>query len=270
MDWAAAVLSRHVYANDLPTLQTTVTINPFELKIRSQNGEDGILLFIFSQIGTTDRRFVEFGVGDGSICNTANLSLNWGWSGLLMEARTSDVESARRNYRKWLGADSHQVRIRKAFVTAENINELLPIEGFQGPIDLLSIDIDGNDYWVWKAIKQIEPRVVIVEYNASFGPKESVTIPYDPQFNAYKFHVSGIFHGASLAALRKLGEEKGYALVGCDSRGVNAFFVRKELLSAGLQAVSEEEAWFPHFDRSRTHSLARQQELLSSFPSIQV
>jgi hypothetical protein len=270
MDWVAVLLSRHAYADSVPRPPISDAINDFELKIHSQNGEDGILLFIFSQIGITDRRFVEFGVGDGSICNTANLSLNWGWSGLLMEAEAEDVESARRNYREWLGPEADRVQIRQAFITAENINELLRAEGFEGPIDLLSIDIDGNDYWIWNAIDQIEPRVVVIEYNASFGPKESVTIPYDPKFNAYAVHVSGIFHGASLAALRKLGEAKGYALVGCDSRGVNAFFVRRESLQAGLHELSEKEAWFPHSYRSRTHSTAMQEQLLEPFPVIRI
>jgi hypothetical protein len=270
MDWATTVLSRHAFANALPETPGPISINDFELKIHSQNGEDGILLFLFSQIGTTDRRFVEFGAGEGRICNTANLSRRWGWSGLLMEARASDVESARRNYADWLGSDAHRVTIRRQFITAENINEVLQTEGFNGPIDVLSVDIDGNDYWVWKAIHQIEPRVVVIEYNASFGPKASVTIPYDSHFDAYKVHVSGIFHGASLAALRRLGQSKGYALVGCDSRGVNAFFIRKELLPVGLRALDEEAAWFPHADRCRTHSQARQQALLSSFPTKRV
>jgi hypothetical protein len=175
----------------------------FEKRYRSQNGEDGIIEAIFALIGVTNRFFVEFGVEDGMMCNTRRLKER-GWTGLQMDPR-----------------DPGGPGVKKEFVTAENIESLL--EKYQVPrvFDLLSIDIDGNDYWVWKAIAVRRPRAVVIEYNATMPPPVSRTIPYDPKF---RFDETDYF-GASLAALARLGREKGYTLVACDSRGINAFFV---------------------------------------------
>ncbi len=182
--------------------------------IHSQNGEDGILLFVFSVVGTTDRRFVEFGMGDGRVCNTANLTRNWGWGGLLLDADHRLTESGAggpmMNGSVWMQDSSESATL----VTADNINPVFREEGLGGSIDLLSIDIDGNDYWVWKSLDVLLPRVVVIEYNASFGPERSVTIPYDPRFDRYEVDVSGIYHGASLTALTRLGREKGYHSTG--------------------------------------------------------
>lgn len=192
-----------------------------EQKFYSQNKEDGITIGIFGKIGATNRTFVEFGVGVGVECNTAILSLGFGWNGLLIEGKEEAVERGGKYYNKKLKDNAHRVKFTHSFVTAENINNLIADNGIAGPIDLLSIDMDGNDYWVWKAITQIKPRVVIIEYNASLGPKVSKTIPYDPK----RMWDGTIFHGASLTALTKLGNQMGYKLVAVESRGVNAFFV---------------------------------------------
>lgn len=237
-------------------------INWHGFKIFSQNNEDGILLHIFSEIGVTNYRFVEFGVQEGWQCNTANLSLNFGWSGLLMDANADDVEAAKRFYRDTLGPKTDRVRIIQCFVTAENINEMLATSGASGEIDLLSIDIDGNDYWVWKAITVVEPRVVVVvEYNALFGNTRSVTIPYRPQFEA-----QGLYFGASLAALTKLAQSKGYVLVGCDSNGVNAFFVRRDAMKDGLREVPIGDAFYLNARYAARGITQRQIDLLNNMP----
>lgn len=236
-------------------------INRHGFKIFSQNNEDGILLYIFSKIGVTNYRFVEFGVQEGRQCNTANLSLNFGWSGLLMDASADDVEAAKRFYRDMLGPETDRVRIIQSFVTAENINDTLVTSGTSGEIDLLSIDIDGNDYWVWKAITVVEPRVIVVEYNALFGNTRSVTIPYRPKFEA-----QGLYFGASLAALTKLAQKKGYALVGCDSNGVNAFFVRREAMQDGLSEVPIADAFYHNARYAARGIVQRQIDLLNTMP----
>ncbi len=182
-----------------------------ELKVYSQYGEDGLLLYLFSKVGATDHGFVEFGMGDGRECNTANLSINFGWSGLLMDCSPENVAAARDYYESKPGIKPSQIRIAQCLVTAENINGVLRQNDVQGEIDLLSIDIDGNDYWVWKAITVIQPRVVVAEYNASLGASRSVTVQYDPVFDRYRKHASGWYHGASLAALRKLAAKGIYA-----------------------------------------------------------
>ena len=187
--------------------QPIADVTRYERRVASQNGEDGILQAIFTAIGTTDKYFVEFGVGNGEQCNTAYLAAHRGWTGLLM-----DVEA---------GPPHARIPVHQELVTAENVNALFEKYGVPASFDLLSIDIDGNDYWVWKAITAYRPRVVVIEYNASVPPTESRTIPYDP---AFRWSGTDYF-GASLLALAKLGQEKHYVLVGCDRSGTNAFFV---------------------------------------------
>lgn len=230
--------------------QRTVLRNR-EFKAHSQNGEDGLLLYLFSKIGTTDCRFVEFGIGDGRECNTANLSLNFGWHGLLIDGSKENVIKAKDYYNSRPEVKPSQITVIQCFVTAENINEVLLDNGIDGEIDLLSIDVDGNDYWIWKAITVIEPRVVVIEYNATLGPDQPITVKYDPNFHHLEKHPSGLYHGASLAALTKLANSKGYILVGCDSNGVNAFFVREEVARGKLYEVSVQEAYYPSSMRLR-------------------
>lgn len=245
-------------------------LNRYEHRAYSQNGEDGILLYLFSLLGTTDRRFVEFGIGDGKQCNTANLSLNFGWSGLLMDIDPINVQTANAYYSQQLAPDSHRVKIIQAQVTAENINQILTNHNFTGELDLLSIDIDSNDYWVWQAIEVIKPRIVVVEYNASFGRSRHLIVPYQPEFRARAFHISGFYHGASLAALVQLGQAKGYILAGCDSAGVNAFFVRQDVANGKLAAKSPEEAFFPHAHRTSVRSTEAQFNLIRHLPLVEL
>lgn len=242
------------------------TINRYEHRIYSQNGEDGILLYLFSLLGTTDRRFVEFGIGDGRQCNTANLSLNFGWSGLLMDIDPSNVQSAQVYYGQQLGQQAKHVQVMQAHVTADNINQNLADQGYTGELDLLSIDIDSNDYWIWHAIDVIQPRLVVIEYNASLGDQRRLVVPYQANFRAGTAHVSGFYHGASLAALALLGEQKGYILAGCESAGINAFFVRQDVAQARLIPQSPADAYFPHAYRTTLMNPAAQFDLIRHLP----
>jgi hypothetical protein len=239
-----------------------------EARLHSQNGEDGLLLHIFQTIGVTDRRVVEFGIEDGRECLARTLLVSFGWSGLVMDCEEANVADARRFFHDECGLSAARVRVVRTFVTAENINGVLSENGMTGDVDLLSIDIDGNDFWVWKAISAIRPRVVAIEYNASFGPDEALTVEYDPHFDRKAKHASGWYHGASIAALARLGRERGYSLVGGDSSGINAFFVRTELTSDALPEVSPSEAWRPHRSRSRKATAAEQLALLRGLPLV--
>lgn len=241
-------------------------LNAYELSVHSQNGEDGILFFLFSLLGTTNRRFVEFGIGDGRQCNTANLSINFGWSGLLLEADVQSAAAAQNYYAQLLGPAQQQVYVQSARVTAENINQLFSANNITGEIDLLSIDIDGNDYWVWQAITIIQPRIVVIEYNPSFGPAASITVVYDPNFDRFAKHPSGYYHGASLMALTKLAQAKKYILAGCDSSGTNAFFVRQDIASNKITPISVHDAFFPSFHRSLAMSQEEQYQLVAHMP----
>jgi hypothetical protein len=193
----------------------------------SQNDEDGIIEEIFRRIGTTNRRFVEFGVETGVENNTLALLLA-GWRGLWIEGDPA----AQREIRKGFGdaLSDGLLDLKGSMVTAENIEALLEHAHVPEEPDLLSIDIDGNDYWVWKAIRRFRPRVVVIEYNATLGRTARSVLPYDP---AARWDGT-IRFGASLSALEDLGREKGYGLVGCGLTGVNAFFVREDCLGDRL------------------------------------
>jgi hypothetical protein len=175
-------------------------INPrgTDRKTFSQNGEDGILEKILETIGTTNKFFVEIGT-DGVECNTRLLQ-EQGWEGVMMDCSSTGV--------------------RREFVTAENVNSLFDKYKVRQEFDVLSIDIDGNDYWVWKAINY-RPRVVIIEWNCSISPFRALSIPYSPSF-AWD---STCYYGASILALKRLGERKGMVLVAADKRATNLFFV---------------------------------------------
>lgn len=191
-------------------------------KVYSQSDEDGLIQEIFKRIGTTNRTFVEFGVETGVECNTVKLLME-GWKGLWIDGSEQHIAEMRNTFAPRIEAG--QLRLRENIVTAENINALIEQGNITGEIDLLSIDIDYNDYWVWKAITVVRPRVVVIEYNASLRPPMSLVVPYEP---TRRWDGTNFF-GASLEALVKLGHEKGYRVVGCNYTGVNAFFVRDDV-----------------------------------------
>ena len=194
-----------------------------ELKVFSQFGEDGIIAEIFRRIGVTNRYFVEFGSADGMENNSVYL-LRQGWSGLWLDGSDSAIARARAHFAPEI--ERGQLKAEVAFIMAENIEQLFSSYEVPSEPDLLSIDIDRNDYYIWKAIGQYRPRVVVIEYNAVYPPGIEWVVDY--QHDAMW---DGTSHfGASLSALETLGKEKGYALVGCCLAGLNAFFVRQDLL----------------------------------------
>jgi len=181
---------------------------PFERRVYSQNGEDGIIEEIFNRIGTGPRFAVEFGVGDGTQCLTRYL-LEDGWDVLRMDSRNGNPPP-----------------IKHEHITADNINQLLAKYEVPHDLDLLCIDIDGNDFWVWKALHDTyTPRLVVVEYNANVPPNQARSVDYDPDL----VWDGTTYFGASLLALYWLAASKGYHLVHCDNSGVNAFFIRADL-----------------------------------------
>ena len=192
----------------------------YGFKVYSQCDEDGILQEIFRRIGNGNQVFVEFGVENGIECNTVKLLLE-GWRGLWLDGSEANAAQIRNRYD--LYCRNGRLNAMHAFITAENINALIQHGGITGEIDLLSIDIDNNDYWVWKAIEVVRPRVVVIEYNATLRPPFSGVVPYEPT----KTWNGSNYFGASLEALVKLGREKGYRLVGCSFSGANAFFVHE-------------------------------------------
>jgi hypothetical protein len=202
-------------------------IEEAEFQVFSQWGEDGIIEYLVSIVDCEDcKRFVEFGVQDYTESNTRFLLRRRNWTGLVFDGSPIYVKKIQQMQEYW----RHELTAKCAFITRENINALLRENGFEGEIGLLSIDIDGNDYWVWEAITVIQPRIVVCEFNGLWGPEARVTIPYDKNFIRSAKHYSNLYYGASLGAFVHLAHAKGYALVGTNSTGVNAFFVRRDCL----------------------------------------
>ncbi|MFI9076819.1 hypothetical protein ACIGW8_10025 [Streptomyces sioyaensis] len=195
-----------------------------EFKVFSQWGEDGILQFLVSRLSPPDV-FIEIGVGDYSEANTRFLAMKDNWRGAIFNGGTAHIDFLRQSGMAWRWSISPV----SAFVTAENVNELILQTGIKGEIGVLSIDIDGIDYWVWREISAVSPWIVVVEHNSVFGSESAVTVPYRPDFTASAAHHTGSYFGASLAAFHHLGAELGYRLVGVGGNGVNAFFVREDV-----------------------------------------
>jgi len=211
-----------------------------EFKVHSQWGDDGIIQYLIHNIAISEesRSFVEFGVEDYVEAETRFLLVNDDWRGLVMDADADNVASIRRDAISW----RHELTAVQALVDAENVDRLLSDHGFAGEIGLLHIDIDGNDYWVWKALRAASPIVVVVEYNSVFGGRRAVTVPYDPAFNRTRAHYSNLYFGASLKSLCLLAAEKGYRFLGCSSSGNNAFFVRGDKVGR-LRVTTAEEGY---------------------------
>ena len=207
-----------------PKYDNPKKLNRYEFKVFSQAGEDGIISEIFNRIGTTNKFFVEFGVGNGLENNSAYLLVK-GWQGYWIEGSERFCQSIRQSFEDLIA--NQQLTLKNTFITGENIEDLFRKGNVPTELDLLSIDIDGNDYWVWQAITNYRPRVVILEYNAIYPPESSWVMQYNPSHQwKYNSHM-----GSSLKALEKLGDQKGYKLVACSFSGVNAFFVREDLLA---------------------------------------
>lgn len=210
----------------------------YEFQVFSQWGEDGIIQSLVNRVEVGPKVFVEFGVEDYREANTRFLAEHDNWTGLVIDGSRENIERVRSSAVCW----RQNLRAVEAFVTRDNINHLISAQGIGGEIGLLSIDIDGNDYWVWKAIEVVSPALVVVEYNHRFGSELAVTIPYDENFR--RGEKCPIFYfGASLRALCLLGARKGYAFVGCNSNGVNAFFVRRDKLPKGIRELTPSEGY---------------------------
>jgi len=216
-----------------------------EFQLFSQSGADGIIAEIFRRIGVTNRTFVEFGVGNGLENNTTALLLH-GWSGVWIEASRKNNKEIQRELNIFIS--ERKLTVIPQFITKDNIVSLFEQAGVPRELDLVSIDIDGNDYWVWDALlSRYAPRVSVVEYNALLGPSLPWVMEYNPAHVRESVVVTS-YYGASLKALEMLGTKQGYSLVSCDFLGMNAFFVRDDLLEDRFCAPYSAEN---HFEPNR-------------------
>ena len=215
------------------------TLSDAEFRVFSQYGEDGIIQYLISRIKVPNKIFIEFGVENYLESNTRFLLINNNWSGMVMDACRSNINFIKKDPISW----RHDIRALHALITKDNINDLIRQYTSEEDIGLLSIDIDGNDYWVLKAIDTVRPRILICEFNNIFGAEHPVTIPYDPSFQRRKAHYSDLYFGASLKAIYDLAVSKGYVLAGVNSSGINAFFIRKDI-AGSLRRYTPEEIYF--------------------------
>lgn len=210
----------------------------YGFQVFSQFNEDGLIQYLIEHVEIENKTFVEFGVEDYSESNTRYLLLHNDWIGLVMDGCSENMKKVQRRslYSK------NTITAKSAFITKDNINQLISENGFTGDIGLLSVDIDGVDYWVLDAINCIKPRILICEFNPIFGAKEKVTVPYKEDFYRTDVHYSNLYWGASLGAFTKLAKGKGYKLVCINNKGHNAFFVKEDIKNS-VPEVSVEEAF---------------------------
>ena len=206
-------------------------------KVFSQWDEDGIIQYLINKIPIESKTFIEFGVENYEESNTRFLLLNDHWQGLVLDASAADVRYIQTDRVYW----EFDLQAKCTWITRDNINSLLAEARFSDDVGLLSIDIDGNEYWIWEAIQSIRPRIVIAEYNSVFG-LIPVSIPYKEDFDRTVAHFSTLYYGCSLAALGHLAKKKGYLLVGSNIWGHNAFFVRADV-AGEFKGLEPEEAY---------------------------
>lgn len=212
------------------------SLEDVEFQVFSQRGEDGIIQYIINQLEIPNRIFIEFGVENYTESNTRFLLMNNHWGGLVIDSSKENIRFIKEDFIYW----KYDIIADHSFITRDNINQLIRKYTSIEDIGLLSVDVDGNDYWIWEAIDVVNPRVVVCEYNSIFGPSKRVSVPYAENFEKTKAHYSNLYFGASLGAFCYLAEKKGYDFIGTAGAGVNAFFVRKDLSSPFRKYTTEE------------------------------
>jgi hypothetical protein len=214
-------------------------LSDYEFKVFSQWGEDGIIQHLIRTVPIANRTFIEFGVEDFFESNCRFLLMQQNWQGFVLDGAQENIARLRGAYFYW----RHHLDAVHAFITRENVDAVLARSGFARDLGILSIDLDGNDYYVLEAVTAFEPRILICEYNSVFGPTRKISVPYRPDFERTSAHPSNLYWGASLAALAFVAGRKGYSLVGSNSAGNNAFFVRNDLLDDRLEVLAPEAAY---------------------------
>jgi hypothetical protein len=219
-------------------------------RVYSQFEEDGIILYLLSMIGFKTRRAVEMCCGSGHECMATNLILNHGFDGYLFDGDEGNIRRAEAFFASKQDCLLYRPVLRLAWITAENVNELLMQSGCAGEVDLFSLDIDGNDYWVWKAVDAINPRLLVFETHNIIPADKSLTIEYRPDFYCWdRIGAEQDYRGVSLKAMVKLCKSRGYRLVGGHRHGFNVFFLREDEGTEFFPEVSIQEVHDNHWTR---------------------
>jgi hypothetical protein len=225
-------------------------INKVGFSCFSQFEEDGIVLYIYSKIGFESKKVVEISCGTGLECMSTNLIVHHGFKGFLFDGNKENIKTALTFFKKF--NDIKIPFLASSWITKENINKLLENSGVTGEVDLLSIDIDGNDYYIWKEIQVINTRLVLIETHNVIPTNLSLTIPYLENFNYKNLNgTSREYRSASLAAIIKLGKEKGYSLIASNRLGFNAFLLRNDLLDKNFEEITATQMHDNEYTRKR-------------------
>jgi hypothetical protein len=233
-----SVVTGQIAASSVCKAEKIESLSDAGFSIYSQFDEDGIIEWLIQRLPISSNRFIEFGVENYIESNTRFLLKNRNWKGLIMDSSPSYIDYIHKDNIYW----RHDLTAICAFVTPDNINELLEGANFKGKIGILSIDAGGMDYWIWKAMNVVDPDIVICEYNAVFGDLHAIVVPYQNNFESREAHYSGLYWGASTRAFELLALEKGYVLLGSNIGGHNLFFLRKELCSYVDQYMSDKRS----------------------------
>lgn len=234
-------INQGLILSNLNNNKSTKNIKDYEFKVFSQWGEDGIIQYLIKSIEIQNKTFIEFGVEDFFESNCRFLLMKDNWKGFVVDGSTSNIQRLKNSYFYW----KYELVALDQFITRDNIEGILATSGFEEDLGILSIDLDGNDFFILEAINNFKPRILICEYNPVFGGARKITIPYQADFYRTNTHYSNLYWGASLAAISHLADKKGYALVGTNTAGSNAFYVRKDLLNDSVEVLSVESVYSP-------------------------
>jgi hypothetical protein len=211
-------------AREVCGMENIISLYDVEFGVSSQWGEDGIIEWLVHNLPDIPEIFIEFGVENYRESNTRFLLQHRNWRGLVIDGDEDNIDFIKSNQISW----RHDITSIPAFITRDNINPIISGAGFSGEIGILSIDIDGVDYWVWEAIECVNPHILIVEYNSAFGDLLPLSVPYTADFARKNAHSSGLYYGFSIRAAQYLANERGYKFVGTNKAGSNAFFIRND------------------------------------------
>ncbi|AQR96997.1 hypothetical protein [Clostridium saccharoperbutylacetonicum] len=241
------MISAQLMIHNNKLLQKINSLQDVEFKVFSQWREDGIIQFLINNIPIENEIFVEFGVENYTESNTRFLLKNNNWKGLVMDGDKKNIDYIKNDDIYW----RYDIEAKEVFITSENINDMILESGISGDIGLLSVDVDGNDYWIWNKINCISPRIVICEYNSVFGDTYELTVPYKEDFYRTKEHYSNLYWGTSIKALINLANKKGYEFIGSNGNGNNAFFIRKDLFHHIDKKIERKKYCLSNFRESR-------------------
>ena len=228
------------------SIKNSKNINDYEASIFSQWGEDGIINYLINVIEPKEKTFLEFGVDNYDESNTRFLLFNKNWSGHIIDGSQKNIDYIKKSYYYW----KYDINAYCKFIDCENVNNFLKSK-IKKKLSLLSLDIDGNDYWVLQELdlNYFNPEILICEYNSLLGNKYALTTPYEKKF--IRNQKGYLYYGASILAFTKLCKKKGYFLVGSNLNGNNLFFLRNDLKNKFDEKNHEEVFQYSKFRESR-------------------